>query len=59
MGRIDGLYHVADIYEYTKKNVDNMVRLTGMTSDESSPVGKGPSGRTVEPLTLGGTQEGG
>ena len=54
MGSIDGPYHVADIYEYTKKNVDNLVRLTGMASEDSSPVGKEPGGRTVEPLTSGG-----
>ena len=40
MGSIDGPYHVADIYEYTKKNVDNMIRLTGMASEDSSPVEK-------------------
>ena len=40
MGSIDGPYHVADIYEYTKKNVDNLVRLTGMASGDSSPVGR-------------------
>jgi hypothetical protein len=57
VGIIDGPYYVADIYEYTKKNVDNMVRLTGMASDESSPVGERPFGRTVEPLTSGGTRE--
>jgi hypothetical protein len=35
MGSIDGPYGVADIYEYTKNNVDNLVRLTGMASEES------------------------
>ena len=54
VGSIDGHYHVADIYDYTKKNVDNMVRLTGMASEDSSPVGEGPGGRTVEPLSSGG-----
>ena len=33
-----------------------MVRLTGMASEDSSPVGEGPGGRTVEPLTSGGTR---
>ena len=51
MGIIDGPCHVAGIYEYTKKNVDNMVRLTGMASKDSSPMGEGPGGRTVEPLS--------
>ena len=32
VGSIDGPYHVADIYKYAKKNVDNMFRLTGMAS---------------------------
>ena len=54
VGSIDGAYHVADIYEYTKKNVDNLVRLTGMASEDSSPVGEEPGGRTGEPLTTGG-----
>ena len=54
VGSIEGPYHVANIYEYTKKNVDNMVRLTGMASEDSSPVGEEPGGRTVEPLTSGG-----
>jgi hypothetical protein len=40
VGNIDGPYYVADIYEYTKKDVDNMVRLTGMTSDKSSSGGR-------------------
>jgi hypothetical protein len=54
VGSIDGPYHVADIYEYTKKNVDNWVRLTGrMASEDSSPVGEGPGRRTVEPLSSG------
>ena len=54
VGSIDGPYHVADIYEYTKKNVNNLVRLTGMASGDSSPVGEGLGGRTVEPLISGG-----
>ena len=33
-----------------------MVRLTGMASEDSSPVGEGPGGRTVEPLSSGGTR---
>ena len=33
-----------------------MVRLTGMASKDSSPMGKGPGGRTVEPLSSGGTR---
>jgi hypothetical protein len=33
-----------------------MVRVTGMASEDSSPVGEGPGGRTVEPLSSGGTQ---
>ena len=56
MGSIDGPYHVADIYEYTKKNVDNLVRLTGMASEDSSPVGEDPGGRTGEPLTSEGSR---
>ena len=52
----DSPYHVAYIYEYTKKNVDNMVRLTGMATENSSAVGEGPGGRTVEPLTSGETR---
>ena len=51
VGSIDGPYHVADIYEYTKKNVDNMGRLTGMASEDNSPVGEEPGGRTGKPLT--------
>ena len=42
MGSIDGPYHVVDIYEYTKKYVDNLVRLTGMASGDSLPVGRTP-----------------
>ena len=56
MGSIDGPYHVADIYEYTKKTVDNMVRLTGMASEDSSPERDEPGGRTGQPLTSGGTR---
>ena len=37
VGSIVGPYHVAYIYEYTKKNVDNLVRLTGLSSGDSSP----------------------
>jgi hypothetical protein len=33
-----------------------MVRLTGMSSEDNSPVGEGPGGRTVEPLSSGGTR---
>jgi hypothetical protein len=44
VGSTDDPYHVADIYKYTKKNVDNLVRLTGMASEESSPVREGPGG---------------
>jgi hypothetical protein len=54
VGSIDGPYHVADFYEYTKKNVENMVRLTGMALEDSSPVVEEPGGRTVEPLSSGG-----
>jgi hypothetical protein len=57
VGSIDGFYHVTDIYEYTKKNVDNMVKLTGIASEDSSPVGEVPGRRTVEPLTSGGTRK--
>ena len=56
MGSIDGPYHVADIYEYTKNNVDNLVRLTGMVSGDSSPMGEDPGGRTGEPLKSGGSR---
>ena len=57
VGSIDGPYHVADIYEYTKKNVDNLVRLTEMASEDSSPVGEGPGRCTVEPLSSAGPRE--
>ena len=33
-----------------------MVWLTGMASEDSSPVREGPGGRTVEPLSSGGTR---
>ena len=33
-----------------------MVRLAGIASEDSSPVGEGPGGRTVEPLSSGGTR---
>ena len=33
-----------------------MVRLTGMASEDSSPVGEEPGERTVEPLSSGGTR---
>ena len=33
-----------------------MVRLTGMASEDSSPVGEGPGGRTVKPLSSGRTR---
>ena len=56
MGSIDGPYHVADIHEYTKKNVDTLVRLTGMASEDSSLVGEGPGGRIMEPFSSGGTR---
>ena len=54
VGSIDGPYHVADIYEYTKKNVDNLVRIAGLSSGDSSPGDEEPGGRTVEPSLIGG-----
>ena len=41
VGRIDGPYHVADIYNYTKNNIDNIHMLTNKVA--------GPSPRNDEP----------
>ena len=39
VGNIDGPYHVTDIFEYIDKNVDNLIRSTGLDSGNNSPEG--------------------
>ena len=54
-GNVDGPYHVADIYSYTKINLDDLMELTDDTQ-EKQPM-ESTSEKAVRSKTLAGDAE--